>query len=374
MPHEYLSDEQAGRYGRFVEDPSPGELEKFFFLDEAALAGAREKRRLHNRMGWSIQWGTVRMPGTFLTGSGPVDVPEVVIGYVAEQLGIEDQVAVKRYGGRPQAPYDHAAEIRVLLGYREFADAEAEVAAFIASRAGKTRDSRRELFDRAVLWLAENRVLLPGISTLSRLVTEVRRGELEAINLALAGAAPPHMRGELAAILMVPDGKKVSVLEWMRTAVTKVSGTGMTAALDRAAYVLGLGTGAVDCSGVAPVKLAELASYGMHAKAPKIGDLKGARRVATLVATVRALEASSVDDALLLFDLLMSSRLLSAAARQGDKEKLKTLPALRTAAARMAAAWSVVLGTLPGGGGAVSLPEVMSAVEQVVSRDKLAAA
>ncbi|MGH3235568.1 MAG: DUF4158 domain-containing protein, partial [Streptosporangiaceae bacterium] len=53
MPHEYLSDEQAGRYGRFVEDPSPGELEKFFFLDEAALAGAREKRRLHNRMGWS---------------------------------------------------------------------------------------------------------------------------------------------------------------------------------------------------------------------------------------------------------------------------------------------------------------------------------
>ncbi|MGH3195738.1 MAG: DUF4158 domain-containing protein, partial [Streptosporangiaceae bacterium] len=265
MPHEYLSDEQASRYGRFVEGPSPGELEKFFFLDEAALAGAREKRRLHNRMGWSIQWGTVRMPGTFLTGSGPVDVPEVVIGYVAEQLGIEDQVAVKRYGGRPQAPYDHAAEIRVLLGYREFADAEAEVAAFIASRAGKTRDSRRELAGRAVLWLAENRVLLPGISTLSRLVTEVRRGELEAINLALAGAAPPHMRGELAAILMVPDGKKVSVLEWMRTAVTKVSGTGMTAALDRAAYVLGLGAGAVDCSGVAPVKLAELARFGLTA-------------------------------------------------------------------------------------------------------------
>ena len=91
------------------------------------------------------------------------------------------------------------------------------------------------------------------------------------------------------------------------------------------------------------MKLAELASYGMHGKAPEIGDLKGPRRVATLVATVRELEATSVDDALLLFDLLMSTRLLSAAARQGDKEKLRTLPRLRTAAARMAAAWSVVL-------------------------------
>jgi hypothetical protein len=34
-------------------------------------------------------------------------------------------------------PYDHAVKIRELLGYREFGDAEAEVATFIASRAGK---------------------------------------------------------------------------------------------------------------------------------------------------------------------------------------------------------------------------------------------
>ena len=54
-----------------------------------------------------------------------------------------------------------------------------------------------------------------------------------------------------------------------------------------------------------------------------------------------------MDDALLLFDLLMSTKLLSGATRKGDKEKLKTFPRLRTAAARMAAAWSVVLGTLP---------------------------
>jgi hypothetical protein len=36
VPHEYLSDDQVNRYGRFVADPTPEELEKFFFLDEAA--------------------------------------------------------------------------------------------------------------------------------------------------------------------------------------------------------------------------------------------------------------------------------------------------------------------------------------------------
>ena len=228
--------------------------------------------------------------------------------------GCRSGPAVKQYGDRPQTPYDHATQVRDLLGYREFSAAEGEVAAFIASRVAKTRDSRRELFDRAVLWLIENRVLLPGISTLSRLVAEARRAELAAINSALVDAAPPHMRGELVATLTVPDGKKVSVLEWMRTPVTKLSGTGMCEAFDRSAYVLGLGTGAVDCGAVAPVKMAELARFGVTGKAFRIRQLEDSRRAATLLATVRHLEGVSVDDALLLFDLLMSTRLLSQAA------------------------------------------------------------
>ncbi len=124
MPHEWLSGEQVGRYGRFVADPTPEELERFFFLDEAALAEVLTRRGLHNKLGWSVQWGTVRMLGTFLTDSGPVQVPEVVIRYAAEQVGVREWTAVRQYGDRPQTPYDHAARIRDLLGYREFSAAE----------------------------------------------------------------------------------------------------------------------------------------------------------------------------------------------------------------------------------------------------------
>ncbi|NJP97708.1 DUF4158 domain-containing protein [Nonomuraea sp. FMUSA5-5] len=164
------------------------------------------------------------MLGTFLTDSGPADVPRVVVEYVAEPLGISDVSVAKSYGDRPQTPYEHASKIGTMLCYRELSAAEEKVATFITSRVRKSRDSRRELFDRAVLWLIINRVLLPGITTLSQLDTEVRRAELEAT-------------------LQVPDGRKVSTLEWMRTAVTRLSGTGTEQALDRTSYVLGLGTG-----------------------------------------------------------------------------------------------------------------------------------
>lgn len=64
MSIENLSEEQIARYGRFVGDPTPQELEEFFRLDEAALEFARTKRRGYNRLGWAVQWGTVRMLGS----------------------------------------------------------------------------------------------------------------------------------------------------------------------------------------------------------------------------------------------------------------------------------------------------------------------
>lgn len=69
----YLSEDQIARYARFVGEPSVQELEEFFRLDAVALEQAAAKRRSHNRLGWAVQWGTVRMLGTFL--SEPAGVP-----------------------------------------------------------------------------------------------------------------------------------------------------------------------------------------------------------------------------------------------------------------------------------------------------------
>lgn len=49
------------------------------------------KRRDENRLGFAVQWGTVRMLGTFL-GDDPTAVPGAVAAFVAEQLEISDLV------------------------------------------------------------------------------------------------------------------------------------------------------------------------------------------------------------------------------------------------------------------------------------------
>jgi hypothetical protein len=192
MPVEYLSAEQESRYGRFATEPSPGELEQFFRLDTRALELARAKRRPATRLGWAVQWGTVRMLGTFLT-EDPTAVPAAVVRFVAEQLGLGDEHFAE-YGTRVQTVYEHAWEIRDAYGYRDFAAGEAELREFLAARVWSSLEGPRALFDRAVVWLVNNRVLLPGVTTLARMVAALRQEENDRLHAALYDAVPYDLR------------------------------------------------------------------------------------------------------------------------------------------------------------------------------------
>lgn len=196
MPFEFLSDEQVALYGRFRQEPSAAELEQFFRLDRVALEQADKRRRPATKLGWAVQWGTVRMLGVFLT---------------------EDPTAV-------------------------------------------------------------------------------------------------------------PEDRRVSELERLRTSPVKASDRVLVRELDRVSEIGGLDAGRAEVEPVPAVKLASLAWYEMASKAPTLRDLEERRQTATLLATVRHLETTSIDDALDVLDLLVTSNLLARAERAGKAEQLRTLP------------------------------------------------
>lgn len=90
-----------------------------FFLDDEDRALVERHRGEHMKLGFSLQLVTVRSVGAFL--EDPLDVPVVVLDFVAEQLGIADASQVKRYTERTKTRFDHQWEIRRTYGLREFA-------------------------------------------------------------------------------------------------------------------------------------------------------------------------------------------------------------------------------------------------------------
>lgn len=177
MPVEFLSDVEAAAYGRFIGPPSREDLERSFFLDDADRELIARHRGEHNRLGFALQLTTVRSLGLFLVD--PLDVPGVVLDYLAGQLGIADASCVARYMERRTTRFDHAEEIKRARGLRDFTAVARDLEAWVDARAWTTSDGPRAIFNDAVGWLFERGVLLPGVTTLARLVARVRDAATE---------------------------------------------------------------------------------------------------------------------------------------------------------------------------------------------------
>ena len=117
VPVEFLSDEQAAGYGRFVGDPATADLERFCVLSDSDVALIDEHRGDHSRLGFAVQLATVRVLGRFLPDA--LEVPWSLVEFIAGQLGVEDASVVKRYGARRATPYEHSQEITRRYGYLE---------------------------------------------------------------------------------------------------------------------------------------------------------------------------------------------------------------------------------------------------------------
>lgn len=158
-------------YGEFSGAPSREELERFFFLDDADKARVATRRSASSRLGFALQLGSVRFLGVFL--NDPTRVPGEVVDYVAEQVGAPSS-ALEGYLERRPTRFRHAAEITEVYGYREFAAVEKELVRWLADRAWTTDEGSAVLFDGAVTWLRSRLILLPGLTTLTRLVGRER--------------------------------------------------------------------------------------------------------------------------------------------------------------------------------------------------------
>ncbi|WP_327151567.1 Tn3 family transposase [Nocardia sp. NBC_01329] len=371
-----MRDEVVVEYGRFGA-LSRVELERFFYLDDEDRKLIAARRRGHNRLGFAIQLVTVRYLGLFL--ADPLDVPADLVAYLAEQLDIADPGCVSAYTEREKTKLEHAWEIQTVCELTSFADVEGELVAWVVDQAWTTGDSPKVLLDGAVRWLRECNALLPGVTTLERLVTEGKQVADTRLwsHLAeqLRGGEPARLLGLLDSREEGPRRRKVVELERLRKGVFAPSSTGMKNALGRVRDLNAVVPSSVDLTQVPARRLIALASHGITGKTSHLRRLltQRERALALLTATVFTLRSKAIDDALELFDLLMVTDLMAKADRQSKDEKLARYPRVSRNAGKLARAVRVLL-EMGESAPHLSLEMVWDLIENTVSKAELRAA
>ena len=201
MPVEFLSDEQAAQYGRYQGDPTPEQLTQFFFLSEGDLRLIAERRRPENELGFAVQLGTLRFLGTFL--QNPLETPAVVVRHLAQQVGVPPS-ELTRYALRAATRHTHRQAIILALGYQEFDGVQAfRLIRWIYAQLALSASRPSVLFDLATAHLIKQRIVLPGVTVLARLIARVRERFTARTFEKLSQRLNPAQRTALTALLVL---------------------------------------------------------------------------------------------------------------------------------------------------------------------------
>jgi hypothetical protein len=165
-------------------------------------------------------------------------VPGEVIKYLAEQLCIEDVSAFETYMDREKTRFEHAWEIQREYGIVDFAAKQKELEAWIDAQAWTTGDGPKALFDGAVLWLRDRNALLPGETTLTRLVATVRDAASQRLWDTPCEPLSTDQRVALDGLLIVSESGRTSELDRLRKGPVRVSGPELNEAASSAQETL----------------------------------------------------------------------------------------------------------------------------------------
>ena len=266
MPVGFLSDSQTREYGRFSGEPTPEQLARHFHLDDTDRAFVAEHRGDHNRLGVAIQLGSLRFLGALL--EDPAMVPASVVGFAADQLSITGSAELMTVYAKSGGRWRHGPRIRERYGYRAFADygIAFRLNRFLYALCWTGADRPSALFDRAVAWLLEAKVLLPGISVLERAVARVRTRANSHLHRLLIEAMTPEQRVSLDELVAVPDGGRQSPLDRLRDGPYVQSGREISRALTRLEEIRRLTNGLPQTDRLPPSKIVALARFAEAAK------------------------------------------------------------------------------------------------------------
>ena len=185
-------------------------------------------------------------------------------------------------------------------------------------------------------------MLLPGVTTLERSIARVRARAAKRLWQQMLAGITADQTERLEALLVTPDGRRQSPLDRLRDGPVLQSAAELARAVARLDEVRLLAAGLPRTDRLPRARVLALARFAGAAKASAVARLPDDRRLATLIAFIRTLEAAAQDDVLDLFDIVVT-QIFTDARKAGREARMRGLRDLDAAALTLSQGWGLLL-------------------------------
>jgi TnpA family transposase len=333
-------------------------------MSEDDLAEVDKCRRDHNRLAFAYQIGFVRLFSRF-PAQQPLEICDELLHFVSLQVGIDEE-RIADYAPWQHTTSEHQGRIRDYLKLVVFDTRQAEALENFVFEESCRLEQTASLLSRAREFLKERRVLFPAESVLLRLVGEQKKRAREHIVAKLAGALSPGVIKALDGLLEVKEAEAVSALQGIKANPAKPSATAMQGIADKLAAIEATGTLAVDLSWLNANYQRALFHYVRKCSADRLREAGRDRRLAALVCFLRQSYRDAVDQAVDMFDKLLT-RTQTRAEHELDDQMRGQRQTIKAALAALRALGAIILDD------SVAAPALRPRLFAAVPRDALAA-
>ncbi len=187
----------------------------------------------------------------------------------------------------------------------------------------------------------QHRIILPGATTLTRLISEVREKATLRLWNKLALIPSAEQRSQLEMLLGPTDCSRLSLLESLKKGPVTISGPAFNEAIERWKTLNDFGLHAENLSTLPAVRLKNLARYAGMTSVFNIADVT-AEKDGGSGCLCPCMETLALDDALDVLDAMLVV-IIRDARKIGQKKRLRSLKDLDKSALALASACSYLL-------------------------------
>lgn len=312
-----LTEEQRFEFTQIPQNISEWEIAKYYTFTDNDMEIINQHRRDYNRLGFAVQLCCLRNPGWSLNNKN--SIPYTVLSYIAEQLQANPN-EFEQYGQRENARLKHLQELREAYGFRNFLKSDYEYLLEYLMPYAMENDNVIRLIRITIEELKRRMVILPGITTLERIVNKVSKTADETVIKIINESLTDAQKHKLNELVESPNETFRTNLAYLKEDPGQSSPKAFTGIIDRLEVIRKIGLN-LNIESIHPNRVKQLSRLGSKYEPHIFRRFEESKRYAILALYLYDLSQSLTDLAVEIHDKQINILLSKGRKKQEEIQK-----------------------------------------------------